>query len=278
MKIKIFSCHHVVAAHQLNTHLYQSLVSGLELPANATSWTDIGGINISKRQKFCELRHQYYVWKNLLSDYDYVGFEHYRRMFYFDPWPMPQTKAIGPELAGIRESLALGSDTTEIDLNSATLFQNLINMRRSFSDEDHGKIYSYINDHDLIFVKPIMMKIRDNFVESHANALELWDFTMPVLKRSWDRVFPSSYMEPPAAWSGYLNMYIMRAEYFHEYMSWIFPVLEEMDERYPDAPARVWGHISERLLGSYIVHKNLERPDFRSKAVPHLTFSRDACG
>jgi len=277
MTLKIFSCHHVVTSHELSTAIYQSLVSGREVPADSQTWTDIAGENISTREKFSELRHQFYVWKNLLNDYDYVGFEHYRRLFCLDPRPINTALPISPEMATSRARFALAGSAMDLETDSAKLFQDVIRTRRHFTDADHEKISAYIKDHDILFAKPIMQPARDNFVGSHSHSLELWDEIMPAFKQSWHKIFPTSFVEPPAAWSGYLNMYIMRTEFFYEYMSWIMPVLLELDDHYPAAAARVWGHVAERLLGAYIVQKTMERPSFRFKALPHFTFGRAAC-
>jgi len=34
---------------------------------------DLGGINIAGDNLYSELRHQFFVWKNLMADFDYIG-------------------------------------------------------------------------------------------------------------------------------------------------------------------------------------------------------------
>ncbi len=99
MRIKLFNCHPAVLTHRLTQGLFATLVSGLHDAPDGSYLGDLGGDNIAHDNAYTELRHQYVVWKNLLRHYDYVGFEHYRRMFVIDPMPYDTLADLSWELA-----------------------------------------------------------------------------------------------------------------------------------------------------------------------------------
>ena len=52
------------------------------------------------------------------------------------------------------------------------------------------------------------------------------------------------------------NIFIMKRQIFHDYCAWLFPILEEFDNRtdtigYGSQERRVDGYLGERLLGIY---------------------------
>src|SRR5580698_1320021 len=102
MRLKIFSCHHLKPEFTCNTEIFQTLVSNLPAPDDGSFMSDLSGINIADDNLYAELRHQFYVWKNLIEDYDYIGFEHYRRPFFIDPLPSERLAAEFPDLLPTR--------------------------------------------------------------------------------------------------------------------------------------------------------------------------------
>ena len=150
-------------------------------------------------------------------------------------------------------------------------------MRRQFGDAEHARFKLWIGGHDVIFTRPIFQPIDENFIATHVQDGPLWDALTQLLERARPHSFLRRYLEKPAPWSGYLNMYIMRAEWFCEYMDAIMPPLLELDRQFPNAPGRIWGFMSERLLGAFLIHKILEQPLFRYSAIPHIMFSPEVC-
>ena len=90
MRLKIFSCHNRRPTFACNTEIFQTLVSNLRAPDDGSFMSDLGGINMAENDLYSELRHQFFVWKNLIDCYDYIGFEHYRRPFFIDTLPAKQ--------------------------------------------------------------------------------------------------------------------------------------------------------------------------------------------
>lgn len=107
MRFKIFVCHYKLPVLPLQTPLFSYLVSGERSAADGFWLGDLDGDNIAADNHFSELRHHYYVWKNLLSQYDYVGFEHYRRMLFIDLLPPERPALVAPDLLHIRSWVQL---------------------------------------------------------------------------------------------------------------------------------------------------------------------------
>jgi len=267
MRLKIFSCHHQIPQSGLSTEIYQTLVSGLMPGEGSGIKTDILGRNISDAQKFCELRHQYFVWQNLLSDYDYVGFEHYRRPFYIDPLPTDRLERDYPLLLDVRRGLTLDKTQPEVNVSTQT-YRQFEELRRALTPVDAAAIKAWVSDHDVLFAFPMFEDVTLNFLRYHPDSEDIWRACLIAAQDLLTKRF--RFPVVPAPWSGYLNMYIMRAEIFQEYMDFLFTLLLDLDRRYPHSPQRIWGHISERLFGAFLTQKALENPLLRWGHLPFL--------
>jgi len=269
MRLKIFSCHHLLPDARIFSPLFQTLVSGVSAPEGSNAISDLGGRNIASKQKFCELRHQYYVWRNLLGSYDYVGFEHYRRPFYLDPLRAGDLEQNYPDLVSVRQNFARSRRGAKLEVNPDQ-FRIFNEMRAALTISEQARLVDWIASHDILITEPIFENIEENFLLFHADARDLWKefLFLAAANRHFKTV--ERYFTLPINWSGYRNMYIMRSEFFDEYMEIVFSILLELDAAYPDAPDRIWGHMSERLLGAFIVKKSIETPFLRCRAIPHL--------
>jgi hypothetical protein len=261
MGLTLFSCHHAAPDHVADTPLFRTLLSGLRAPG---ACSDLEGDNIAGREKFCELRHQYHVWRHRAHASDHLGFEHYRRALLIDP-------AADPLLAEARAHCAAGAAYAAMPVSARAAHQA---MRRAFTADQRAAVERAIGGHDILFVEAIHAPVDAQFKANHAGAAALWDCFAARLDAHWGLVFPRRHLAFPAAWSGYRNMVVMRSEFFCEYMALIMPVLLAMDDEFPDAPARIWGHLSERALGAYIMHKRMERPLLRVRQWPYLLFDQ----
>ncbi|MDE8342302.1 MAG: DUF4422 domain-containing protein [Acidocella sp.] len=277
MKFKVFSCNHVRPNHVINTELFQTFVSGLSPDPEKNILTDVSGKNISDMQKFCELRQQYYIWQNEISQYDYVGFEHYRRLFNIDPLPIESLNAQYPALSIIRKKITADPFGYMVSVDEPEVYQQIMAMRRSMGEQEIQSTKDWIKSHDVIYTLPIFESVEENYKWCHPDGFYLWHELKNQISSTRSYSAVRNILEYNSDWSGYLNMYIMRSEIFIEYMDSIFPPLLDLEVKFPEAPSRIWGHLSERLLGNFIVQKLLDTPTLRCKAVPNLTFSRNAC-
>ena len=274
MRLKIFSCHHETPHHVFATPFFQTLVSNIAVPPGALFLSDLAGPNIATREKFSELRHQYHVWQSIAAQYDYVGFEHYRRLLHIDPLPAATLARDHPGLAQIRRDLALNPHQSSVVIDDMTVFGQIAAMRSQLDEADESSFKQWLLGYDIIYAMPLYMPVDQNFKLCHPEAAQYWDAMLAQFTASRAYSAFTTCLDMPPAWSGHLNMYIMRTELFIDYMDLIFPVLLELDDRFPEAPRRIWGHIAERLLGAFILHRALENPLLRFRALPNVVFPK----
>jgi hypothetical protein len=273
MNIKIFACHHLKPAHEISSALFQSMVSGMTPEPGSQVLTDLAGRNIATRERFCELRHQYYVWQNLLGAYDYVGFEHYRRLFWLNPLTSGQ-RARYPALAAISRECLTPPDSYVVERDVPAILDEMLQMRRFLNDSQIEALKCWIAKHDVLYTNPHNEPVDQNFNRAHWPSGPIWETLTEIMRTTHRHSILRPYIETPAAWSGYRNMFIMRSDLFAEYMEAIFPPLFEMERRFPNADVRMWGFLSERLLGPFLIHKAMEEPMLRMKPILHVQFAR----
>ena len=247
--IKLFVCCHKQAEVPKYPLLYPIQV-GAELSEARFPgfFYDDTGENISeKNRSYCELTAQYWAWKNIQADY--YGFFHYRRYLYSD------AKAKRPYL--IR-----GAPSIE-------LLESL-----SFSS-----LEELIPQYDLILPKGenMYLSVWEHYARApHHHGRDLEVAVQILLKAHPEyRGAAEQYLSGSGCYFG--NIFIARREIFHDYCSWLFPILSEFD-RLPDTSGysaqeqRVDGYLAERLLGIYaFCHREL-----KSLELPRVHFIGDA--
>lgn len=190
---------------------------------------DDEGTNISERNpNYCELTALYWAWKNI-DDYKFIGFCHYRRFFDFT------NKSEGFVINDIdlkekREEFIFDAKSMNgIDIILPTPYVH---------DTTIWKQYSIAhNEKDLII-------LRDVINEKHIDYLTSFDEVM-----SGNELY--SY-----------NMFITSSQVFKSYVTWLFDILFEVEKRVQisqdDYQKRIFGFISERLIGVYVKKNNLK--------------------
>ena len=268
MNIKIFTCFHKLPVRPQAGPIFWSLGSNLPIDAEGEYLSDLSGINIASRVNFGEMRHQYYVWKNLISDADYVGFEQYRRLLHIDPIGADECRQRYPTMFEIRSSL-LSNGTEWQEKLDTDQTEDYLRMRSAFRASHVDAVVDWISAHDIITTRPLFNETIDHQWRRHHD-IAIWD--------RFREVFPNcSYFrgnEKLVDWDlrtvPYHSMYIMRKSMFSEYMKmWsecIFPLAEE----FPNAPVRLWPWLSERIFALYQAQKKLENNLLRVSTVPHL--------
>ena len=214
---------------------------------------DNTGENISlKNANYCELTGLYWAWKNLQADY--IGLCHYRRYF-TNSNPRDCEKKKVAILSGLDYEKLL--KTTPIIVPDKRRYY--IETNRSHYNHSH-----YAKDLDM--TEKVIREIYPEY--AHA-------FTK-VMKRTWAHMF---------------NMFVMRRDYFDDYCTWVFRILEEVEKRtditnYNAVEARIYGYLSELLLdvwlekNGYDYHEQnvsfLESQNWLKKG--GLFFKRKICG
>lgn len=260
-ELKILVCTHSQPVRLNNPELFPIHVgkklSNLDLGCQG----DDTGDNISeKNPHYCELTGLYWAWKNL-SDYDYIGLCHYRRLFDF-------TRNSGLNSIFVVDSI----DENEYKLNK-------------------DQILSILESYDIILPKPEVYpyNLMTDYCVCHCSP----DYR--VLKDVVNDLYPEyndsfrHIMEYNNKLSHY-NIFISKRDLFETYCEWVFNILGEAEKRisisnYDKVQGRIWGYMSERLLNVFVHHHSM-----RVKYLPILfigdntvnmnvsTFRRIECG
>ena len=181
---------------------------------------DNTGNHISHKNKsFCELTALYWAWKNLNADY--IGLAHYRRHFVLHK----------PGLF-CRDKFAKILSSTQVEplLNSTSV---------------------------------ILPKQRNYFIETnysqfiHAHPAESMEVTKQIIEEKYPDYLSAFEQVMQRTTAHRFNMLIMKKEILHDYCSWLFSILFELENRldissYNTYNQRIFGFISERLLDVYL--------------------------
>ena len=181
---------------------------------------DNEGDNISlKNPYYSELTGLYYAWKNI--DSDYIGLVHYRRYF---------TKKRNTIKLSNRLDKVLTLEEADAILEKTDV---ILPKKRKYYIEN---LYSHYKH--TMYVEPLD-ETRKIIEEKTPEYLKEFD---KLKKRKSSHMF---------------NMFIMKKEILNEYCEWLFPILQELEnrispEKYNSFHARYLGRISELLLDVWI--------------------------
>ncbi len=202
---------------------------------------DDTGDNISyKNSRYCELTAQYWAWKNY--DADYYGFCHYRRFFSFSD------KKISANGNGYKNYKYLNKYVQqELCLSEDAIFDKvkttgiLISAPTDYKTIGHKDLYSQ-------YGASLGLHLKDMY-----KAIEVLKTKYPAYTEAADEYMHGTVLFP-------CNMFIMKKELFFEYSSWLFSILQEVDENidytdYSIEGYRTIGHLAERLLGIFYTYQ-----------------------
>lgn len=267
MRIKILSCHHQVPAEPLMTSLFATLVSGEPSDPKGRFLGDLDGPNIATQNEHSELRLHYHVWKHLLPHYDYVGFEHYRRLFFLDPIPGAEMSARYPFFHGLRRHFQRDQGAGFAELTPAE-FSAYQSMRRNFDAQSVQRLKAWISDHDVITLRPFAPAPLDE--QWHTTGVApYWDQLIAAMRAH------SYFQDRPAEFDvslnqpSYCNTYIMRADLFDEYMRFWLEAMTLLAASLTVTP-RLLGHFAERVFNFFLMQKRVENPLLRVSRLPFL--------
>lgn len=193
--------------------------------------SDDEGVNISdKNRSYCELTGMYWAWKNL-KNVDVIGLCHYRRYFDFHN----QCVSHMPHTA---------FHTKEFDKLDLSVPQKVINGLRN------GVVY-------VAKPKVYNKSLHTNYCEEHIsediNQLEKYVF------EQLDKKYSNAYFKVMHQNNKLMhyNMFLMTWQDFDAYCSWLFPLLQEMENNieishYSSVQGRIFGYMAERLLNVWL--------------------------
>jgi len=231
MKIKV-----IVATHK--PYRMPDDVAYLPLHVGKEGKKDIGfggdntGDNISaKNCNYCELTGLYWAWKNL-TDADAIGLVHYRRHF------VSQKNKCGKKWERILTGKEIEKLMSEYDI--------IVPCKRNYFIETNESQYI------------------------HAHPKEDWEKMLSLIKEQ-NPEYSSSLDKMRKSISGHkFNMCIMKRDILNEYCSWLFPLLEKIEESQL-TKIRILGHISERMFDVWL-YANEKK--YKFKEIPIMFMER----
>jgi hypothetical protein len=269
MRVKIFTTCHFVPEHYLANDLYASLVMGHTIGHHPALLSDEWGVNIAGEASYCEMRGQYYVWKNLLSAYDFIGFQHYRRFIFFDQMPQASHNEL---LLQIRRAYLRDAHAIEIKVD-APFFREYQNTLQRLGPRDIDALREFVGRYDIITVRPWPCSLAEQYRTTHV--AEDWDALADVLSRHSRFRGKSNHLELDLKMLYSCNMYVMSAAAFDDYMSFWHETMQEFSRlvkpHQDPYQSRVYGFISERIFTLYLYQLRMERPQLRITALPYVT-------
>lgn len=219
--------------------LYLSLQVGAKgkEPLEVEQRDDTGEEISEKNPLYCELTALYWGWKNLTTDW--IGLVHYRRHF-----SMKKKKIRGSYdpmscVLTYEEALEL---TKNCDI--------VVPQKRKYYIETLYSHYAHTLDAmHLDVAKEIVGKL------------------YPEYREALDKVYNQTY--------GYMfNMFFMKKEELDAYASWLFPILEEMEQKISveelgDFQKRLFGRVSEILWNVWLLQR--QKQGVVIKEIPYLS-------
>jgi hypothetical protein len=174
---------------------------------------DDTGENISaKNGNYCELTGLYWAWKNL-TDADVIGLVHYRRHF------VSQENKRGKKWEKILTGKEIEKLMSECDI--------IVPRKRNYFIETNES--QYIHAHPKEGWNKMLSLVREQTPEYSLNLDKMRKNT-----------------------SGHkFNMCIMKRNALDSYCSWLFPLLEKIEESQSEK-SRILGHISERMFDVWL--------------------------
>ena len=266
MRLKIFSCHHRRPEFTCNTEIFQTLVSNLAAPEDGSFISDLGGINMAENNLYAELRQQFFVWKNLIDRYDYIGFEHYRQPFFIDTLPANQLANAFDDIWEMRLWFAAFNN---VGLRcESDSFQQYIAMRRSLDTTAITHLKQWLGGYDVIVPRPNIGNIEQHW-KTWLPEDTFWDAMVEGVNRS--KIFRArpNLVCFQLEVCYFANMYIMRSDLLNEYLTFCFEVLEFCQSRL-ELGGRAPGFFAERLFSVWLYQKRIEVPTLRVLELPFL--------
>lgn len=247
---KIYIFHYKIGSVLTTDPIYQPIMAGNALlAANKTIPGDDTGDNISaKNPYFSELTGIYWVWKNTRQEV--TGTCHYRRFFTARPEPfLYKLKRLLYFPAGLYKK-RFGLIYTE---NTKRFVPRILNQ------EDLNRL---LTEYDAILPQARKLKYS---VETHYRRYhDLRD--LKILESVLTEKYPDyleAFRKVLKGKSLYANnMFILKDEYYQEFMTWWFDILFEFERRidlnnYTAYQKRILGFIAERLLNIWFMKKKL---------------------
>ncbi len=269
MQGRIFTCHHTTPERVTTGGLFATLMSGAHDDERTGLLGDLGGHNIADPNWHSEMRHQHHVWHDRLDGLDYVGFEHYRRVFLVNPLDAKRMRRFNPWLLDIVNQLV--SDQLCV---GAVLDERLFNAYLDLREICAGEMMSHMDfimaGSDIVTHRLQPIKLDDQFKQCHP--AEHWDIFTSTVRETRFFHRTGGLIDFSLRSTFFCNMYVARTALFREYMEFWSECMRMLEHRIP-LRERYLGYFAERLLNLFVNGKRLIDPRLRVRVLPFLAYA-----
>ncbi|MCZ0860178.1 DUF4422 domain-containing protein [Methanocorpusculum sp. MG] len=145
------------------------------------------------------------------------------------------------------------------------------------------QIHKYLSAYD--FILPKKFSVYPNIAEHlcHCHIPKDWDILNDVLKEMYPDYYESSKTIFQKRKLFAANMFITGTENFHQYCDWLFPLLDQIEQRLDlhdgrsEYNMRAIGFLAERLFHLYILHNNFKVKEVKIWFVPPYVSISSKC-
>ncbi len=268
MAARLFTCHHIVPERIFRPNrLFSMLISGVRTDERAGYVGDLDGDNIAGQNVYSEMRHQYYVWRNLLGRYDHVGFEHYRRVFFIDPAPPPIARPADPLRWWWRAYFNANQHIAYSD-TAADHIAAYLDYRSSMDAGACHAVEAWMASYDIITQRSFMHDGLEAQWKS-CQPPEMWDVIIGAVREALVATGAGCDVDIGVQSGFFNNMYIMRSDIFDQYMRFYMLCAEMILQRAP-AYQRMLGHCGERIFSLWLFQRRMDDPLLRVQQQPFL--------
>ena len=261
--IKIYVCCHK-PSYVPASPLFTAVQAGAALAEKhfPNMMSDDSGDNISdKNPRYCELTVQYWVWKN--EEADYYGFFHYRRYL------------------SLERIYSLSSDGKRKASDHLCPFREIDSLRDTNPAElglTKERLSDVVPQYDILTVcrERIGTSVFRQYAQFHDRTA--LDAVLRILSVRYPAYIDAAKRYLSSRDIYYMNMYFMRREVFQAYMQFLFGILQDFEQQYPEKAMepRLMGFLAERLFGVFFTYAR--EHGLRCAEVPYVLFYDTECG
>lgn len=216
--------------------------------------------NIAFEETHSEMRAHYYIWKNHLKNYDYIGFEHFRRLLYIDYLPYSIVGKKYPSLLFLRKKIE--KDQLKEIFHDSIAFNNVMKLRKENNPEYNQILKQKVSEYDIFCVRSQNISTKSEFCDDnileHAFASCSYFLNKPML------------VDFNHTTTNYRCSFVMKRDYFNEYMEFWYEIVTHLGGILHNHP-RELGYYSEKIFSYYVFQKKMENPCIRVNYVPMLS-------
>ncbi|MBS1055095.1 DUF4422 domain-containing protein [Gluconobacter kondonii] len=261
-RLKIFRVTHQINEEEnyISNNIFSDFIIGQKSKDNSFFGDLDSDDNISSEHTHSEMRAHYYIWKNHIKDYDYIGFEHFKRLLYVDYIPASELIEKHPILLYLRKKIEKNQND-EI-FHDRIAYNEALNIRIENNEEYNKKLIKKVSEYDIICVRSQNISTKSSLCDD--NILEHVFSSCSYFKNN------PMLVDFDHTTTNYRCSFIMKKNYFCEYMDFWYEIVKKLEKILNKDP-RELGYYSEKIFSYYLFQKKMENPLIRVNSVPMLS-------